>query len=141
MAVGSIARRKFIAALGGAAVARPLSVRAQQPRGQQDDRPQQITILMGRANDAEGQRLAAAFGERLQALGWSNGRNVRMDYHWVTGDIDRATLAKEVVELQPDVIVAETTIVVAALKRETSTIPIVFINVSDPVGGGFGRAR
>jgi putative ABC transport system substrate-binding protein len=98
---------------------------------------------MGRANDAEGQRHAAALREGLQALGWINGRNVRIDYRWVTGDIDRASLAKEIVEQRPDVILAETTPAVAALSRASSTIPIVFVNVSDPIGGGFvaGLAR
>ena len=92
---------------------------------------------MGRPNDAEGLRLAAAFREAFQALGWTNGRNVRIDYRWVTSDIDRLSLAKEVVEQQPDVIVAELTAAVAALSRVNGTIPIVFVNVSDPVGGGF----
>ena len=78
-----------------------------------------------------------AFREAFQALGWINGRNVRIDYRWVTSDIDRLGLAKEVAEQQPDVIVAETTPAVAALSRVNSTIPIVFVNVSDPIGGGF----
>ena len=124
-------RREFITLLGGAAAAWPLAARAQQ-----GDR-RQITIWMGRPNDAEGLRLAVAFREAFQALGWINGRNVRIDYRWVTSDIDRLSLAKEVVEQQPDVIVAETTAAVAALSRVNSTIPIVFINVSDPIGGGF----
>jgi putative ABC transport system substrate-binding protein len=123
-------RRNFIALLGGAA-AWPLAARAQQ-----GDR-RQVTIWMGRPNDAEGLRLAAAFGEAFQTLGWTNGRNVRIDYRWVTSDIDRLSLAKEVVEQQPDVIVAESTPAVAALSRVNSTIPIVFVNVSDPIGGGF----
>jgi putative tryptophan/tyrosine transport system substrate-binding protein len=123
-------RRAFIAALGGAA-AWPLSVRAQQ-----GERVRQITIWMGRPNDAEGQRLAAAFRAELEAFGWTNGQNVRMDYRWVTSDMDRLSLAKEVVAQHPDVIVAETTPAVAALAG-ASTIPIIFINVSDPVGAGF----
>jgi putative tryptophan/tyrosine transport system substrate-binding protein len=127
-------RRELIALLGGGAacsVSWPLAALAQQ-----GDR-RQITIWMGRPNDAEGRRLAAAFREALQALGWINGRNVRMDYRWVTTDIDRSSLAMEIVEQRPDVIVAETTPAVAALSRATSTIPIVFVNVSDPVGAGF----
>jgi ABC-type uncharacterized transport system substrate-binding protein len=80
---------------------------------------------------------AAAFRETLRALGWADGRNVRTHYHWVTGDIDRARLAKEVVEQKPDLITAETTVAVAALALETRTIPIVFVNVSDPIGSGF----
>jgi putative tryptophan/tyrosine transport system substrate-binding protein len=92
---------------------------------------------MGRPNDAEGLRLAVAFRQALQAYGLTKGRNIRIDYRWVTSDIDRVSLAKEVVEQQPDVIVAETTAAVTALSRVTRTIPIVFVNVSDPIGGGF----
>jgi putative tryptophan/tyrosine transport system substrate-binding protein len=124
-------RRDFITLLGAAA-AWPLPLRA-QPSG----RVRQITIWMGRANDAEGQRVVAAFRQGLQALGWTDGRNIRTDYRWVTGDIDRRALAKEVVEQHPDVIVAETTPGTAALSQESRIIPIVFVNVSDPIGGGF----
>jgi putative ABC transport system substrate-binding protein len=92
---------------------------------------------MGRANDAEGRRLGSALRAALQALGWVNGRNARIDYRWVTSEIDRPSLAAEIVEQRPDVIVAETTAAVAALARATNAIPIVFVNVSDPVGGGF----
>jgi hypothetical protein len=106
-------------------------------RAQQSGRLRQIAMWMGRANDAEGLRHAAAFREGLQALGWTDGRNIRTDYRWVTGDIDRGRLAKEVVEQKPDLIVAETTVAVAALARQGSPIPIIFVNVSDPVGGGF----
>jgi putative tryptophan/tyrosine transport system substrate-binding protein len=124
-------RREFITLLGGAA-AWPLAARGQQP-----GRTRQITVWMGRGNDAEGLRNGSAFRQGLQALGWTDGRNVRTDYRWVTGDIDRVRLAKEVVEQQPDVIVVETTPGVAALSRESRTIPMIFVNVSDPVGGGF----
>jgi putative ABC transport system substrate-binding protein len=124
-------RREFITLLGGAA-AWPLAVRAQQP-----GRTRQITVWMGRGNDAEGLRNASAFRQGLQALGWTDGRNVRTDYRWVTGGIDRVRLATEVVEQQPDVIVVETTPGVAALSRESRTIPMIFVNVSDPVGSGF----
>src|SRR5262245_21878778 len=127
-------RRQFITLLGGAAAAWPVAAQAQQ-----GDR-RQITIWKGRPNDSEGLRLAVAFREAFQALGWINGRNVRIDYRWVTSDIDRLSLAKEVVEQQPDVIVAETTAAVAALSRVNSAIPIVFVNVSDPIGGGFVRS-
>src|SRR5580704_17918472 len=120
-------RREFISLLGGAAAAWPLKVLAQQlghtPR---------ITLWMGRSNDAEGLRHASAFRQELQTRGWADGRNVRTDYRWVTGDIDRVQLAKEIVEQQPDVIVVETTPGVAALSHETHTIPIIFTNVSDP---------
>jgi len=124
-------RREFITLLGGCAAAWPLAARAQQGERRQ------ITIWMGRPNDAEGQRLATAFREAFQAFGWVNGRNVRIDYRWVTSDIDRLSLAKEVIEQNPDVVVAETTPAIAALSRVSKTIPIVFVNVSDPIGGGF----
>jgi putative ABC transport system substrate-binding protein len=124
-------RRDFITLVGGTA-AWPLAARAQQT-----GRVPEITVWMGRANDAEGQQYAAAFREQLQALGWTNRRNVRIDFRWVTGDLDRVSLAKEIIEQRPDVILVETTPAVAAFARESSTIPIVFVNVSDPIGGGF----
>jgi putative tryptophan/tyrosine transport system substrate-binding protein len=125
-------RRQFITLLGGTAAAWPLAARAQQP-----GRVREIAIWMGRPNDTEGQRHAAAFRERLQVLGWTVGRNIRTDYRWVTGDIDRTRMAKEIVEQKPDVIVVETTVGVAALARENRAIPMIFVNVSDPVGSGF----
>src|SRR5262249_33174530 len=97
-------RREFITLLGGAA-AWPLATRAQQ-----GERMREIVIWMGRPNDAEGQRHAAAFREGLKTFGWMAGRNIRTDYRWVTGDIDRARMAKEIVEQKPDVIVVETTV-------------------------------
>jgi putative tryptophan/tyrosine transport system substrate-binding protein len=127
-----VKRRTFITLLGGTAAAWPLATRAQQ-----SGRTRQITVWMGRGNDSEGLRNSSAFRQELQALGWADGRTVRTDYRWVTGDIDRARLAKEVVEQQPDVIVIETTPGVAALSRESRTIPMVFVNVSDPIGSGF----
>jgi putative ABC transport system substrate-binding protein len=126
-------RREFIALIGGAAASWPVSARAQQPM-------RQVTIWMGRPNDTEGLRLAAAFRQSFQDLGWINGRNVRIDYRWVTSDIDRLSLAKEVVEQNPDVIVAETTAAVAALSRVSGGIPIIFVNVSDPIGEGFVKS-
>jgi putative tryptophan/tyrosine transport system substrate-binding protein len=125
-------RRDFITLLGGAAPGWPLAARAQQRARVRD-----IAVWMGRPNDAEGQRNAAAFRERLQVLGWTVGQNIRIDYRWVTSDIDRARMAKEIVEQQPDVIVVETTVGVSALASESRTIPIIFVNVSDPVGSGF----
>jgi putative ABC transport system substrate-binding protein len=127
-----VKRRAFITLIGSAAAAWPLSVRAQQA-----GRLLQITVWIARANDAEGLHRTAAFREQLQALGWTNGRNVRIDYRWVTADIDRVNLANEIVEQQPDVIVVESTAGVAALSRASRTIPIVFVNVGDPIGGGF----
>jgi putative ABC transport system substrate-binding protein len=124
-------RRNFIALLGVAAASWPRAAHAQPVR------MREIAIWMGRPNDAEGQRHAAAFREALQTVGWTVGRNIRTDYRWVTGDIDRTRMAKEIVEQQPDVIVVETTVGVEALARESRTIPMIFVNVSDPIGSGF----
>ena len=127
-------RRDFITLLGGTAVAWPLPLMAQQP-----ERMQRVGALIPYAeSDAESQAEVAAFRERLQQLGWTDGRNVRIDLRWAGGDAGRIrTLAKELVELQPDVILARTTPVTAALLQETRTTPIVFVNVADPVGPGF----
>ena len=79
-----------------------------------------------------------AFQQSLQKLGWAEGRNIRIDYRWAAGDADRLqTFAKEVIELHPDVILTHTTLAVATLRRETPTIPIVFVTLSDPIGSGF----
>jgi len=129
-----VRRRDFITLLGGAAVAWPRTAHAQQP-----DRMRRIGVLMGwDENDPEAQFNLAAFVQGLQQLGWVDGRNVRIDYRWANGDINRMRMfAKELVDLQLDVILANTTPVTAALQRETRTIPIVFVIVSDPVGAGF----
>jgi ABC transporter substrate binding protein len=126
-----VRRRDFIALFGGSA-AWPLAARAQQAA-----RLREVAVWMARPNDMEGQRRAAAFRERLQVLGWTVGRNIRTDYHWVTGDIDRTRMAKEIVEQRPDVIVVESTVGVEALASESSTIPMIFVNLADPVGSGF----
>jgi putative ABC transport system substrate-binding protein len=89
-------------------------------------------------SDAESQAEVAAFRQQLQQLGWRDGRNVRIEVRWGGGEAERIrTLAKELVALQPDVILGRTTPVVAALVQETRTTPIVFVNVVDPVGPGF----
>jgi putative ABC transport system substrate-binding protein len=126
-------RRDFITLLGGAA-AWPLGARAQQP-----DRVLRIGVLMNlAASDPEGQAQVTALVLRLKELGWTDGRNVQFDYRWAAGDASRMrTFAKELVKLQPDVVLARSTPVTAALQRETQTIPIVFVAVSDPVGEGF----
>ena len=126
-------RRKFITLLGGAAAAWPLPVRAQQQNGMR-----RVGVLMGWSDDGPFRAQFAAFVERLAQLGWVDGRNVRIDVHWTNADIDRArTLANELTARQPDVILAGSTPVTAALLKETRTIPIVFAVVSDPVGAGF----
>src|SRR5262245_53327249 len=96
-----------------------------------------IGVLMG-FSESNPRFLMDTFVQGLARLGWVDGRNVQMDVRWADGDVGRMrTFAKELVELQPDVIFASTTPVIAALQRETRTIPIVFVIVSDPVGAGF----
>jgi putative ABC transport system substrate-binding protein len=126
-------RREFIAWLGGAAVAWPLAARAQQA-----ERMRRIGVQMNLfSDDQEGQARIAAFQQGLQELGWSVGRNVRMDYRWGGGDADRFRKnAAELVALAPDVILAVTSTVAAELQRETRAVPIVFVSVIDPVGNG-----
>ena len=127
-------RRDFIIAVGGSVAAWPLAARAQQA-----DRVRRVGVLMGIANkDSEGQARVAAFRKAMQDFGWTEGRNVRVDYRWVGGDADRARAdAAEVVGLKPDVIPANGTTSVAALRHETSTVPIVFVVGLDPVESGF----
>jgi putative ABC transport system substrate-binding protein len=126
-------RREFITLLGSAA-AWPLAALAEQP-----DRMQRIGVLMGYdENDPQAQSLLSAFKQELAALGWIEDRNLRIDHRWAAGDVNRAgAFAKELVALQPKVILSNTTPVTAALHHETKTIPLVFVVVSDPVGSGF----
>jgi putative ABC transport system substrate-binding protein len=125
-------RREFITLLGGAAAAWPLAARAQQvPR---------IGALMAFAeSDVDGKASLAAFREELQKLGWTEGRNVRIDSRWVPpGEPEtRQRFAKELVALQPDLILSHSTSNTAALLQQTRTIPIIFAQVADPVGSGF----
>jgi putative ABC transport system substrate-binding protein len=128
-------RREFITLLGGAAVAWPLAARAQQA-----DRIRRIGVLMGYAeSDREGQAFVAAFREGLQKLGWAEGRNIRIDTRWwaTPGDAESIQrFAKELVALQPDLILSHNTPIAAALLQQTRTIPIVFAIVADPIGSG-----
>jgi putative ABC transport system substrate-binding protein len=127
-------RRAFILALGGAA-AWPLAARAQQP-----ERMRRIGVLMGYPeNDLEGPAFFAAFREGLEKLGWVEDRNIRFDIRWATPDDAEARqrFAKELVALQPDLILSSVTPTTAALLQQTRTIPMVFATVSDPVGSGF----
>ena len=126
-------RREFLT-LGGAAVAWPLAARAQQP-----DRMRRIGVLMGFAeSDREGQAFVAAFREGLQKLGWAEGRNIRIDYRWTALDKELIQqFAKELVALQPDLILTQSTPATAELLQQTRTIPIVFGLVADPIGSGF----
>ena len=127
-------RREFITLLGGAAAAWSLAAHAQQP-----DRMRRIGVLMNlAADDAEGQARIAAFVQALQRLGWSDGRNLRIDHRWAAGDTDRFhRYAEELLALAPDVILAAATPSVQALQQATRTVPIVFAIVADPVGAGF----
>jgi putative tryptophan/tyrosine transport system substrate-binding protein len=129
-------RREFIAGLGTAA-AWPLAVRAQQ-RG----RMRRIGVLMAFDEKDPGTNASlAGFVQGLAELGWTDGRNLRMDIRWADGSVDRARIyANELVGLQPDVILADATPQTAALQQETRTIPIVFVDVSDPIGSGFVTA-
>jgi putative ABC transport system substrate-binding protein len=128
----NVARRKFISALG-TAIAWPLAARAQQA-----DRMRRVGVLLSlAADDREGQARLAAFLQGLQELGWTDGRNVRIDYRWAVTDADRShTFAAELVALAPDVILAATSQNVAPLQQTTRTVPIVFAIVVDPVGAG-----
>jgi putative ABC transport system substrate-binding protein len=124
-------RREFIAGLGGAA-AWPVVAGAQQA-----DRVRRIGVLMGfDENDPEGTRRYSAFPRALADLGWTDGRNVRIDLRWGGGDITRmGALAQELVGLQPDIILANGIAATVALQRER-TIPIVFAGLADPVASG-----
>jgi putative ABC transport system substrate-binding protein len=126
-------RRKFMAMLGAAA-ASPIAA-----RGQQAERVRRVGVLMAfDENDPEARAYLSGFTQGLAQLSWIDGRNLRMDVRWGAGNVDRMRMsAKELLDLQPDVILAHGTPATAALQRETRTIPIVFASVSDPVGESF----
>jgi putative tryptophan/tyrosine transport system substrate-binding protein len=126
-------RREFIALIGGAAAAWPLAARAQQA-----DRMRRIGVLISYAeDDPETKVRLAAFRQGLEKRGWSEGHNVQIEPRFAAGGSDKyESLAKELVATQPDVILAHTTPVAVALQRESRVIPIVFVNVSDPIGSG-----
>ena len=130
-------RREFIALVGGATAALPFSADAQQR-----ERVRRIGVLMAFAeSDPAAQSQIAAFRNALAKLGWTEGRNLRIELRWGAGDADRiSAFAKELVELRPEAIVGQTTPVTAALARETRTIPVVFAVVSDPIGSGFAES-
>ena len=130
---GHIGRREFITLVGGAA-AWPLAVRAQQ-----SERVRRIGVLINIAeSDPESPARLAAFRQALGNLGWSEGRNVLIDFRWASGDINRMRAnAKELIGLIPDVVVAEGTPTTAALQKESHTTPIVFLQAANPVGSGF----
>ena len=128
-------RRKFIALLGSSAVAWPLAARAQQPGG----RMRRIGVLMSQsADDPDALAWISAFAQGLQERGWTIGGNVRIEYRWGAGDLDRfRKYAAELVALSPDVIVATAGSIVGALQQVSRTVPIVFVTTVDPVGGGW----
>ena len=127
--------RVFITLISGAAAAWPLAARAQQPGG----RMRRIGVLMSQSADDPGAlALISAFAQGLQERGWTIGGNVRIEYRWGAGDLDRfRKYAAELVALSPDVIVATAGSIVGALQQVSRTVPIVFVTVIDPVGGGW----
>src|SRR6266446_10096684 len=127
-------RRRVIRIFGGAAVSWPLAARGQQPA-----QMRRVGMLIGYSeNDPETQARLSAFRQGLEHLGWKEGGSVRIDYRFAPASPDEAQVfAKELVALQPDVLVGNSTPATAALLHETRTIPIVFVGVSDPLGSGF----
>jgi len=126
-------RREFITLFGGAAAAWPLAARAQQ-----GERVRRIAVLMGVVDDPEGQARVTALRQGLQALGWTDGRNIQIETRFGGADAARIRAhAAELVALAPDVIVGQTTPVIRALRQATSSIPIVMAAVNDPVDQGF----
>ena len=126
-------RREFIGLFGGAAAGWPLVARAQQ-----GERMRRIGVLVALPeDDANMKARLAALRQGLERRGWADGRNIRIDYrHAPAGDRVQA-LAKELVAMQPDVLLAHTVTPAAALQRETREIPIVFVSIGDPIGSGF----
>jgi putative ABC transport system substrate-binding protein len=127
-------RREFITLIGGTAATWPLAAQAQQ-----GEPMRRIGALMNdAADDSDGQACIAAFRQGLQQLGWSDGRNVRIDTRWSANDVDLdRRYAAELVALAPDVVLTSGTLSVAAFQHLTRTLPMVFVRVSDPVGAGF----
>lgn len=130
-------RRQFIAGVVGALTTAPRMVRAQQ-----GERVRPIGVLMSAApDDPLGDIEMAAFRQGLEELGWADGRNINIQLRWTGADLDRVrAYAKELIELRPDVLVARSTPTTLALKRETDTIPIVFVNISEPVEFGLAQS-
>ena len=127
-------RREFITLLGGAAASGwPLAARAQQP-----ERVRRIGVLSGLADDTEGRFRVTTFQQKLRELGWTEGHNIHIERRWAAGDVDRMhTYAAELVAMKPDAILAITTAALVPLRKATSSIPIVFVNVGDPAESGF----
>lgn len=134
MQFDQLKRRQFVMLIGGAAVAWPVALRAQPPEG-----VRRIGALFSQVEtDPEGQARVAALREGLEKLGWTQGTNLRTEYLWAGGSIDRMrSLAAELVRMNPDVIFASATSALVALQQATRNVPIVFAQVTDPVGAGF----
>ena len=130
-------RREFLSLVGGTVVVWPLTARAQQP-----ERMRRIGALIVFAeNDPEQRARNTAFLNRLEGLGWKDGRNLRIDYRFSEGDPERMRAhARELVALSPDLILVQTNPALTALRQTTSTVPCVFVQVSDPVGSGFVKS-
>jgi putative ABC transport system substrate-binding protein len=134
--MSGMGRREFVALLGGAAAAWPLAARAQT-----DHVPRIGVLASGTEQDQIVQARLAVFRQGLEKLGWMEHGNVRIDYRFAQASAERGqVLAKELVALRPDVIFAQTTPMVAALQRESRAVPIVFIEVSDPINSGFAAS-
>jgi ABC-type uncharacterized transport system substrate-binding protein len=127
-------RREFTTLLGGAAVAWPLAARAQRP-----EPGRRIGVLMSLAeDDREGKRYIATFLRRLQELGWKDGDDLHIDVRWGAADLDLIrSYASQLVELKPNVILAQSALALAPMQGVTNTIPIIFVQIVDPVGAGF----
>ncbi len=126
-------RRRLMALLGGAAIALPLAARAQQ-----GERMRRIGVLLGiRQNDPEAQSRVAALRQTLQELGWAEGANLRIDYRWTRAADEFQAMAAEIVALAPDVVLTGSTAALRTLQQATRTIPIVFVQVPDPVRAGY----
>jgi putative tryptophan/tyrosine transport system substrate-binding protein len=129
-------RREFLGVLAGAAAALPLAAQAQQP-----ERMRRIGVLFGGPNDADFRSKLAAFQQTLQQFGWVEGRNIEFDIRWGSNDADRVLQeAHELVRVKPDVILVGPTNALVPLKKETESIPIVFVQVSDPLGRGIVKS-
>jgi putative ABC transport system substrate-binding protein len=130
-------RREFIALAGGVSVTWPLAARAQQT-----SRPRRVGFLMGYSDDSPQARIAvSAFDEGLKNVGLRVGRDLLIDYRWAGGDPEKArAFARELIALEPDLIVASTNQVVSILKAETSTIPIIFVFIGDPIGSRYAAS-
>jgi putative ABC transport system substrate-binding protein len=126
-------RREFITLLSSAMAAWPLAARGQQPRATRT-----IGVFSGMSNEGQGKIYVKQLQQRLEELGWIEGRNSHIEYRWAAGDARKfQTQAAEMVASRPDVVVAITTPAVAALRQETRDIPLIFANMSDPVDGGY----